>query len=47
MGIIGAMVMAAFVAWLLTKANCMGNVFGCLIFIILTAAIAAVLGIST
>jgi hypothetical protein len=39
------MIGAAIIAWLMTKSNCVGNVFGCLLFIVLCAALASVIGV--
>ena len=41
-----AVIMAAtFIMWLMTKTECLGNVFGCLLFIAICFVLAAVFGV--
>ena len=36
---------AAFIMWLMTKTECLGNVFGCLLFIVICTVLAAAFGV--
>lgn len=44
---IGIMVMAVMGIWVLTKcSNCIGNVFGCMLFMLFCMVLAAMFGVS-